>query len=178
MRAFGGRRVFPSERMSGHMKKRYYIAYGSNLHREQMQKRCPHAKAVGTAVLKNYRLVFKGSKTGAYLTIEPSRGKSVPVGIYEITAGDEASLDRYEGFPRFYYKKDMILAVREFGSTMPVMKKAFVYIMNERRAYGMPDGYYVDTCCEGYEDFGFDTDILLQAYKDSREEVWKQMCAG
>ena len=51
--------------------KKYYLAYGSNLNLRQMALRCHTAKPVGTAVIKDYELLFKGSKTGAYLTIEP-----------------------------------------------------------------------------------------------------------
>ena len=50
--------------------KRYYIAYGSNLNVAQMRMRCPHATILGTAKLKGWELLFKGSKTGSYLTIE------------------------------------------------------------------------------------------------------------
>ena len=50
--------------------KRYYIAYGSNLNVRQMRMRCPHATILGTANLKGWELLFKGSKTGSYLTIE------------------------------------------------------------------------------------------------------------
>ena len=52
------------------MEKRYYIAYGSNLNVRQMRMRCPSARIIGTSVLKDYELLFKGSKTGSYLTIE------------------------------------------------------------------------------------------------------------
>lgn len=50
--------------------KRYYIAYGSNLNVRQMKYRCPTAKIAGTAVIRDYELLYKGSKTGSYLTIE------------------------------------------------------------------------------------------------------------
>ena len=50
--------------------KRYYIAYGSNLNVPQMRMRCPHATILGTSNLKGWELLFKGSKTGSYLTIE------------------------------------------------------------------------------------------------------------
>ena len=53
------------------MEKRYYLAYGSNLNVRQMKLRCPTARIVGTATIEGYRLMFKGSKTGSYLTIEP-----------------------------------------------------------------------------------------------------------
>ena len=59
--------------------KRYYIAYGSNLNVPQMRMRCPHATILGTANLKGWELLFKGSKTGSYLTIEECAGGTVPV---------------------------------------------------------------------------------------------------
>ena len=89
------------------MEKRYYIAYGSNLNVPQMRMRCPRATILGTATLKGWVLLFKGSKTGSYLTIERNEKGSVPVVIWEVTESDEKALDRYEGFPSFYYKKDI-----------------------------------------------------------------------
>lgn len=94
------------------MEKRYYIAYGSNLNLRQMKMRCPTAKVMGTAVIKDYELLFKGSLTGAYLTIEPKKGSEVPVAVWTVTETDEKALDRYEGCPVFYYKKDMELDIR------------------------------------------------------------------
>ena len=84
------------------MEKRYYIAYGSNLNVHQMRMRCPSARRIGTSELKGYELLFKGSKTGSYLTVEKKPGSSVPVGVWEVTQADEKALDRYEGFPNFY----------------------------------------------------------------------------
>ena len=37
-----------------------YAAYGSNLNKAQMQKRCPKSKPFGVIVLDEFRLVFKG----------------------------------------------------------------------------------------------------------------------
>ena len=73
------------------MEKRYYIAYGSNLNIRQMRMRCPSARIIGTSVLKDYELLFKGSKTGSYLTIEKKEGGVVPVAVWEVTAADEHS---------------------------------------------------------------------------------------
>ena len=56
--------------------KKYYIAYGSNLNIRQMRNRCPGAKPVGITMIPNYELLYKGSKTGAYLTIERKRTAS------------------------------------------------------------------------------------------------------
>ena len=94
------------------MEKRYYAAYGSNLNRWQMRCRCPNAKIIGTAELKDYELLFKGSKTGSYLTVERKKGGRVPIAIWSVTPEDERNLDRYEGFPTFYYKKELTVSVR------------------------------------------------------------------
>ena len=131
------------------MKTRYYIAYGSNLNIPQMRMRCPQAKIIGTSEIKDYELLFKGSQTGSYLTVEKKKGGSVPVAVWATTDADEASLDRYEGFPTFYYK-------------------CYVYIMHEDRQLGSPSKFYVRTCLDGYRDFGFDEKILMKAIKNSR----------
>ena len=120
------------------MAKRYYAAYGSNLNLPQMRRRCPSARVIGTAAIPDYRLLFKGSKTGSYLTIEKVEGFSVPVGVWEVTDEDEVALDHYEGFPTFYYKKELIIPIRGIRSGKVRMRKAFVYIMHEDRPYGIP----------------------------------------
>ena len=144
--------------------KKYYLAYGSNLNIRQMALRCPTAKPVGTAVIEDYELLFKGSKTGSYLTIEPKAGAEVPVAV---ELADEGRLDVYEGFPTFYYKAELDLPVKYF-SGKTVVRKAFVYIMHEERPLGLPSGSYVRTCLEGYSNFGFDESILLAALNNSR----------
>lgn len=147
--------------------KRYYLAYGSNLNVEQMAVRCPSAKAVGTAEIKNYGLLFKGSKTGAYLTIEPKKGGKVPAAVWEVDAKDELSLDRYEGFPNFYYKGEIEIPVTFLKSGKTAVRTVFVYIMHETRQHGVPTGFYVRTCLDGYRDFGFDEKILINAINES-----------
>ena len=81
------------------MEKRYYIAYGSNLNVRQMRMRCPSARIIGTSVLKDYELLFKGSKTGSYLTVEKKSGISVPVAVWEVTAEDGKSPGPLRGLP-------------------------------------------------------------------------------
>ena len=152
------------------MKKRYYLAYGSNLNVRQMEMRCPTARMIGTATLENYRLMFKGSKTGSYLTVEPEEGCTVPVGVWEVTSRDEFALDRYEGFPTFYYKKELELPITGIRTGIVRQKNAFVYIMHEDRPLGVPSMRYLETCVEGFIDFGFDPNILWKAYEYSRKE--------
>ena len=147
------------------MKKKLYLAYGSNLNVEQMRYRCPDARPVGIAELKDWELLFKGSGSGFYLTVERKKGSVVPVGVWEISPEDEAALDRYEGCPRFYYKRNMILPVHTIlpQETDPVRRKALIYIMHEDRKLGKPSVAYWRTCMQGYRDFGFEPDPLLLA---------------
>ena len=153
--------------------KKYYLAYGSNLNIAQMQHRCPTAKPVGTAVIKDYELLFKGSKTGAYLTIEPKRNGIVPVGVWEVTADDESKLDLYEGYPTFYYKKEIRLLVEFFDGMGTAEKTAFVYIMHEERPLEVPSRYYIQVCRQGYHDFGFDMKLIYEACQKSLKGVNK-----
>lgn len=150
--------------------KRYYLAYGSNLNVDQMRWRCPDARALGTAEIADYRLLFKGSKTGSYLTIEPQEGSKVPVAVWEVSTVDEERLDRYEGFPTFYYKKDMKITYTDIRSRKKRTVNAFVYIMHEDRSLAIPTSSYMETCLLGYYDFGFDGNVLKRALHDSMEE--------
>lgn len=151
------------------MAKRYYVAYGSNLNVLQMQMRCPTATVVGTAVLEGWELLFKGSKTGSYLTIEQCPGEEVPVAVWAVTAKDEAALDRYEGCPTFYYKKDIKVKCKQWRKGTTKELTAFVYIMHEDRPIGIPSRTYLGTCADGYYDFNFDDKYLAKAYLKSKE---------
>ena len=150
--------------------KRYYLAYGSNLNIRQMRYRCPTAKPIGITAISDYELLYKGSGTGAYLTIEPKKDGLVPIAVWVVTEADEKRLDAYEGCPTFYYKKELRLPVKlRNGKTKKV--DAFIYIMHEERSLGIPSLAYIRTCEEGYRNFGFDTKFLDAAYEISAKEV-------
>lgn len=156
--------------------KKLYLAYGSNLSRIQMDYRCPDAVIEGYAYINDYELLFKGSKTGCYATIEPKKGSKVPVLVWSISAEDEASLDMYEGFPTFYYKKKLDVDVKLFGKDAPAASagkhKAMVYIMDERRVFGTPSFSYYNTLRRGYKDFGFDLNILEHGLLESCKRMY------
>jgi hypothetical protein len=144
-------------------KKMYYAAYGSNLNVEQMKFRCPGAEMVGTAVIYGYRLMFKGSLTGSYLTIEPDPSSRVPVGIWKVTDKDVKALNAYEGYPRFYYKRPFNLFCSDGHR-----HKVFAYIMHEDHEFGIPSAYYLSTCLAGYKAFEFNEEYLYDALEYSK----------
>lgn len=147
----------------------YYLAYGSNLNVRQMRFRCPTALVVGKGVIKDYRLLFKGSKTGSYLTIEKAKGYEVPVAVWKVDEACEESLDRYEGYPSFYYKKEIEIDFKSIKKGLPRHSKAFVYIMHEERELGIPSRGYVEVCLEGYRTFGFNPILIEEAIIKSME---------
>ena len=154
-------------------KNTYYLAYGSNLHVAQMQRRCPGAVAVGTVWLDGWRLAFRGSKTGAYLTIIPDKDGRVPVAVWRINAEHERALDRYEGYPAFYGKKTVRLQMELLHPTPRAARRtvnAMVYIMDARCLPGNPSRSYVQTCAVGYRCFNLPTEYLAAAV----DEAWRE----
>jgi hypothetical protein len=142
-----------------------YVAYGSNLNLEQMNYRCPDAYIVNRGYIKDYALKYRGSKTGAYLTIIKEKGKRVPVVVWAISKSDEASLDRYEGFPTFYYKK-RVRVFLENGKTTYAM----AYVMFDKAEPGIPSEYYIRTCFLGYLKNGLDLNIFYESLEDNEKE--------
>lgn len=142
------------------MKRKYYIAYGSNLNVNQMLRRCPDAVKIGASVIEDYKLVFRRG----FLTIEPSEGLRVPVGIWAISEMDEELLDVYEGFPRFYVKQFFRLSVN--GKTV----RAMAYVMTPGHQVSPPSRRYFDVCAEGYVDFGLEIAPLLAALTAAKTE--------
>ena len=143
-------------------KKRLYVAYGSNLNTYQMKFRCPTARLVGTGIIKDHELQFKGRKDSAFATIAPSEGGTVPVAVWELQPRDEKALDRYEGFPNYYFKQDIPVEMKN-GETVNGM----VYIMNLRQDFGIPSTGYVQTVSEGYHNCRLDTSVLKNAIRQS-----------
>lgn len=143
------------------MKKALYIAYGSNMDTDQMAYRCPTAELIGKAELDGWQLLFKGSQTGAYATVEKAVGYTVPVLVWEIGPIDEARLDRYEGFPYFYYKKTVTVTL----DGMP--RRGMVYIMHENRQLGEPSYQYYRMLEDAYYRFDFDLSILEKALENT-----------
>ena len=133
---------------------KFYIAYGSNLNLAQMSARCPSARVYAKGVLNNWELVFRGAKRNSHATIERKSGSTVPVLVWEIQPIDEYRLDIYEGYPCYYFKKNIMVDIE--GRK----KKAMVYIMDEQQLPGRPSASYVETIRQGYTDNDMDISIL------------------
>lgn len=145
---------------------KYYLAYGSNLNLALMKNNCKFCSLVGTTELKDFRLVYKGSAAGySYLTIEPSEGTTIPLGIYKISLLDEINLNKYEDYPELYNKQYINIEIDD------KIKKAMIYVMNDGYDYNLPSEEYIISCMKGYDDFNFDKKILVDAYNYTKENM-------
>ena len=127
-----------------------YVAYGSNLNLGQMAARCPSATNYGVGLLNNWELLYRGVEGNAHATIARKKGSSVPVLAWNIEPLDERRLDRYEGYPRYYFKQNVMV---DIGTQK---KKALVYIMDPSKKAARPSASYVDTIRQGYIENGLD----------------------
>lgn len=158
------------------MTKRLYIAYGSNLNLRQMAMRCPTAQLVGTGEVRDYELQFKGAPYGAFATIGPKDGASVPVAVWSLRSRDEKALDIYEGVKAgHYFKKEIPVQLGD------QTKLALVYIMNPEAQFGIPTQRYYNAVLEGYENCKLDPHILNKAVDESiaafrQAEAQKRAC--
>ena len=111
-----------------------YIAYGSNMIKEQMSYRCPNAQLIGMGYLTGHKLEFY-----LHATVMPCEDKDarVPVAVWEIDRRDEMSLDRYEGYPNYYTKETCTVQMLD-GSQIEGM----VYIMRWIRVAPPSEIYY------------------------------------
>lgn len=142
-----------------------YVAYGSNLHKAMMRARCPKASPLCTGTLRDRRLLFCGEPGYSYLTIEPCPGQEVPVAVWKVTPECVAAIDWYEGYPDLYRKETIQVA-----TATGVLEDAFVYVIN-RPTPAEPAPSYMETCRQGYADFGFDQAILDRALEQTREQI-------
>lgn len=136
-----------------------YIAYGSNLNLVQMASRCPSAAIYAKGILNNWELVYRGSKINSHATIIRKPKSTVPVLVWEIQPADECRLDVYEGYPHYYFKKNIMVYIN--GKK----RKAMVYIMNEKQMPGKPSKQYISTIRQGYIDNNMELAILEKSLK-------------
>ena len=135
----------------------FYFAYGSNLHKRQMKKRCRDSLPVTKAAAFGYELTFKGNrKDNGVADIQPKDGEWVTGAIYKVSKADRAALDRYEGYPSMYDRHVIDVVRHDTGKVV----KAFVYRMLDHYRPTLPDDYYFNVIAEGYRDWDIDIDKL------------------
>jgi len=138
--------------------KRYYLAYGSNLHPLRLQARTPSAKAVALVKLAGQRLTFhKQSKDGSGKCNLVEDKASVAYGVlYEIDPSEMPTLHAAEG-PGYIQQQVKIV----LGGQVCM---AIVYIATSE-SIGcdlMPYDWYRDLVVLGAAFYGFPNNYLTE----------------
>jgi len=113
----------------------FYFAYGSNMNRAAMGRRCPAARAIGPAMLEGYKF-FVG--IDGWGSVKPRAGERVHGVLWRLTARDVAALHAYELLHQGLYDVHH-LPVR-CGAQR---RTAMIYLLR-RRAPGRPKPGYVE----------------------------------
>lgn len=151
---------------------KYYFAYGSNMNLDQMAYRCPDAEVAGRCVLKDYRLAFRGNRTGwGVASILPEPGKEVQGLLWKITPKCEKGLDFYEGYPNLYGKKEVTVRTKT-GEQANVA----VYIMNEpyQSQPALPSDFYLKGILDGCRQNHLSQKDVRRAVEETKKELEEQ----
>jgi gamma-glutamylcyclotransferase (GGCT)/AIG2-like uncharacterized protein YtfP len=109
-----------------------YFAYGANMERAAMQRRCGAATPLGPAVLRGWRYVI----AQGYGSVAPAAGSSVFGVLWRLTPRDLAALNAFESLDSGLYRRVMLTV--ETGGRRT---RALVYVGHRRgRRRPMP-GY-------------------------------------
>ncbi len=127
-----------------------YFAYGSNLHQQQMRRRCKDSIFIKSFILKDHILNFRSQYKVA--DIEELKGSFVPGAIYDISKSDEKKLDIYEDYPFLYKKKYFIIKD----------KTVMTYFMNSKSSFKYPSTRYLNIIKQGYKDCKLDMNYLFK----------------
>jgi len=128
----------------------YYFAYGSNMNKAQMLKRCPSSKPIGVAVLKNYALAFtaySNKRESAVADVVEKLESEVWGILYTLSETDVNSLDNFEGAPNFYKKINVSVLLQsnwndEWMGTVKSFE-AFTYAVVNKTKQTAPTNAYL-----------------------------------
>lgn len=115
---------------------RLYFAYGSNMSRQQMARRCPGAGALGVARLDGWEFLVMRA---GYASVRPRAGGRVWGVLWHLAPRHVAALDLLEGIAVGAYTR-ADLPVRRDGA---LTRRALVYL-GAVAAEGPPKPGYLD----------------------------------
>jgi cation transport regulator ChaC len=136
-----------------------YFAYGSNLSRAAMRRRCPGARAAGPALLEGYRFFIGIDGWGS---VKPSAGDRVHGVVWRLTPRDIAALHAYEQLHAGLYDVRH-LPVRMAARRVPAM----VYLLR-RRAAGQPKPGYIELIAASARDWNLPERYIRSVERWSR----------
>jgi hypothetical protein len=120
-----------------------YFAYGSNMERAAMRRRCGAAQPLGPALLRGWRYVI----ASGYGTIVPASGMCVFGVLWKLTPRDLATLNSYENLDSGLYRR-ITLTVEIGGERV----RALVF-MGRKRGSSRPRPGYQERVVDAAQDW-------------------------
>jgi cation transport regulator ChaC len=136
-----------------------YFAYGSNMNRAAMARRCPDAQALGPARLDGFRF-FVG--LDGWGSVKPSLGDRVHGVLWELTPRGVAALHAYELLHKGLY--DM----RHLPVRMDNRRVSAMIYLSRRRRPGQPKPGYVEMIAAAARDWRLPEDYVRSVERWSR----------
>ena len=136
-----------------------YFAYGSNMDWQQMRDRCPTARFVGVAALRDHRLAFtrRSIKRGCGVAnVVPVEGQVVWGAVFELDDRDIGRLDAAEGYRlgriKNSYRREERHVFRDGDDKQPLA--AAVYFGEPQEAPPLPNQDYKNLILVGARRWG------------------------
>ena len=112
-----------------------YFAYGSNMDRAAMARRCPNSRPIGIARLMRHRFIISGD---GYASVVRDPSRTVWGLLWDLALADVPPLDRYENLSGGLYTKAVLPVLTPAGP-----RRAMTYL-GRSAAYGAPKDGYVE----------------------------------
>lgn len=135
----------------------YFFAYGSLMKQNEMKRECPGSRFLYSAKLKDYKFVYDGYSSkwcGPVANIVELPENVVMGALYQVPEREIEALDRREGCPCVYQKKEV-----EVESEQGAAYEAIVYYRKGEKE-GEPQDKYKQLVIEGARDCGLDEDYI------------------
>jgi hypothetical protein len=124
-----------------------------------MVRRAPHSPPTTTGWLSGWRLTFGGEELswqGALATVVEDQDAQVFVALYDLTPGDEALLDEWEGVGLDVYRKIRVRVHTLVGEVL-----AGVYVVDGYEG-GLPTATYLGELAEAAQAAGAPDDYVAE----------------
>jgi gamma-glutamylcyclotransferase (GGCT)/AIG2-like uncharacterized protein YtfP len=128
-----------------------HFAYGSNMHLGLMRARCPEARVIARAVLRNHRFVI--TRDG-YASVTATLGGVVHGLLWRVSPRDLAALNAYENTDAGLFRR-VLLSVQTQGRSA----KALVYI-GRSGAPGRARAGYMELVATAAREAGLPSDYV------------------
>jgi len=137
-----------------------YFSYGSNMSIRRLQARTPSARLVGSAVLRQYRLMFhkysENDGSGKCDAEQIGNPNHAVIGVvFEIAMVEKALLDRFEGLGYGYDEKSVTVEMLGGGTL-----QALTYYATRTRSGLQPFHWYKEHVLTGARENGLPDEYI------------------